>query len=54
MKKMILCFVVLLGLASCSDQLTISENENVVQQENQVNDEYYYYLQCLLVCYFFL
>ena len=45
MKKMILCFVVLFGLASCSDQLTISENENIVQLGNQVNDEYYYFLE---------
>ena len=45
MKRIILCFVVLLGLASCSDQLAISENENVTQPANQVDDEYHYYLE---------
>ena len=45
MKKIILCFVVLLGLESCSDQLAISENENVTQPANQVDDEYHYYLE---------
>ena len=45
MKRIILCFVVLLGLASCSDQLAISENENVTQPANQVDNEYHYYLE---------
>ena len=39
------CFVVLLGLASCSDQLTISKNEIIIQPEHQAADEYHYYLE---------
>ena len=45
MKKIILCFVVLLGLTSCSDQLTEGELANAVQPMNQVDDEYHYYLE---------
>lgn len=45
MKKIILCFVVLLGLTSCSDQLTEGELSNSVQPVNQVDGEYYYYLE---------
>lgn len=45
MKKICLFIMVLLGLASCSDQLTVSEKENVVQPATQVDDEYHYYLE---------
>ena len=45
MKKIILCFVVLLGLASCSDQLTENDVTSVVQSENQMDGEYQYYLE---------
>ena len=45
MKKIIICFVALLGLAGCSDQLTEGELANAVQPMNQVDDEYYYYLE---------
>ena len=45
MKKIILCFVVLLGLAGCSDQLTEGELANTVQSMSQVDDEYHYYLE---------
>ena len=45
MKKNILCFVVLFGLASCSDQLAESELANPVQPVNQVDGEYRYYLE---------
>ena len=44
MKKFILVYVVLLGLTSCSDQLTENEMTNVVQPRNQV-EEYNYYLE---------
>ena len=44
-KKICLFIMVLLGLASCSDQLTVSEKENVVQPATQVDDEYHYYLE---------
>ena len=44
MKKFILVYVVLLGLTSCSDQLTENEMANVVQSKNQV-EEYNYYLE---------
>ena len=45
MKKIILCFVVLLGLASCSDQLTERELTEPAQPKNQVDSEYQYYLE---------
>ena len=45
MKKIIVCFVALLGLAGCSDQLTEGELANTVQPMNQVDDEYHYYLE---------
>ena len=45
MKKIILCFVVLFGLASCSDQLAESELANPVQPVNQGDGEYRYYLE---------
>ena len=45
MKKIIICFVALLGLAGCSDQLTEGELANAVRPMNQVDDEYYYYLE---------
>ena len=45
MKKICLFIMVLLGLASCSDQLTVSEKESVVQPATQVDDEYHYYLE---------
>lgn len=45
MKKICLFIMVLLGLASCSDQLTVSEKENVVQPATQVDYEYHYYLE---------
>lgn len=45
MKKIILCCAVLLGLASCSDQLAERELANAIQPVNQVNDEYHYYLE---------
>lgn len=45
MKKIVLCCVVMLGLASCSDQLTEREFVNNIQPINQVNDEYHYYLE---------
>ena len=45
MKKIILCFVVLLGLASCSDQLTERELVNATQTVNQADGEYQYYLE---------
>ena len=45
MKKIILCFVVLLGLTNCSDQLTESELANPVQPVNQEDGEYRYYLE---------
>lgn len=45
MKKIILCFVVLLDLTSCSDQLTESESSEPVQPVNQVDDKYQYYLE---------
>lgn len=45
MKKIIMCFVVLFGLASCSDQLVDSELANPVQSVNQVDGEYRYYLK---------
>lgn len=45
MKKIVLCFVVLLGLASCSDQLTENEFANAVQPESQMDNEYQYYLE---------
>ena len=37
MKKIILCFVVLLGLTNCSDQLTESELANPVQPVKMAN-----------------
>ena len=45
MKKIIVCFVALLGLAGCSDQLTEGELANTVQSMSQVDDEYHYYLE---------
>lgn len=45
MKKLILCCVVMLGLASCSDQLTDREFANGIQSISQENDEYHYYLE---------
>lgn len=45
MKKIILYFVVLLGLASCSDQLTEREMVNAIQTVNQADGEYQYYLE---------
>ncbi len=45
MKKIILYFVVLLGLASCSDQLTERELVNAIQTVNQADGEYQYYLE---------
>ena len=45
MKKIIICFVALLGLAGCSDQLTEGELANAVQPMNRVDDEYYCYLE---------
>ena len=45
MKKICLFIMVLLSLASCSDQLTVSEKENVIQPATQVDDEYHYYLE---------
>ena len=45
MKKIILCCVVLLDLASCSDQLTERDLAISIQSVNQVNDEYHYYLE---------
>lgn len=45
MKKLILCCVVMLGLASCSDQLTDREFTNGIQSISQENDEYHYYLE---------
>lgn len=45
MKKIILCFVGLLGLASCSDQMTESELTEPVQTVNQIDGEYHYYLE---------
>ena len=45
MKKNVLCCVVMLGLTSCSDQLTERELVNNIQPINQVNDEYHYYLE---------
>ena len=47
MKKIIICFVALLGLAGCSDQLTEGELANAVQPMNQVDDEYYYYVKAI-------
>ena len=44
-KKYFLCCVVLLGLASCSDQLLDRELMNVERPVNQVVDEYHYYLE---------
>ena len=45
MKKIILCFMVLLGLTSCSDQLTECESADPVQPVDQVDGEYHYYLE---------
>lgn len=45
MKKIILYFVVLLGLASCSDQLVEKDFANGVQTVNSTSDEYHYYLE---------
>lgn len=45
MKKIILYFVVLLSLASCSDQLTERELVNAIQTVNQADGEYQYYLE---------
>lgn len=45
MKKLFLCCVVMLGLVSCSDQLTDREFSNGIQSISQVNDEYHYYLE---------
>ena len=45
MKKIVLCYVVILGLASCSDQLTERELVNNIQSINQVNDEFHYYVE---------
>ncbi len=45
MKKIILYFVVLLGLASCSDQLAERELVNAIQTVNQADGEYQYYLE---------
>lgn len=45
MKKIILYFVALLGLASCSDQLTERELVNAIQTVNQADGEYQYYLE---------
>jgi len=44
-KKYFLCCVVLLGLASCSDQLLDRELMKVERPVNQVVDEYHYYLE---------
>lgn len=45
MKKFFYCCFVLLGLASCSDQLTERDLTNGIQPVNQVDDEYHYYLE---------
>ena len=45
MKKIIICFVVLFGLASCSDQLAESELANPVQPVSQEDGEYRSYLE---------
>lgn len=45
MKKIILFCVALLGMVSCSDQLTNNDVANGVQTVNSTSDEYHYYLE---------
>lgn len=45
MKKIILFCVALLGMVSCSDQLTENYVANGVQTVNSTSDEYHYYLE---------
>ena len=45
MKKIILFCVALLGMVSCSDQLTENDVANGVQTVNSTSDEYHYYLE---------